>query len=134
METYATVEEYRADTGDETTPDARIETSLEQQSAKLRADCRIAEKRVLTEDQKALARFLVVDACRKQLVPVALGGVGDVAGASQVSFTADGFQSSVTLSNPTGTPRWDIQALKAFKRSLGTEQRMGYVWPGGVPC
>lgn len=132
MTAYATVEEYRACTGDETSTDARIESLLGQQSAKLRAECRIGRKAVLTEDQAELARALVVDSARKALMPVTLDGVSDITGASSASFSANGFQSSVTLSNPSGAAYFDRSTLKAFKRSLGCEQRIGYVYVGGA--
>lgn len=134
MTAYATVAQYVQDTGDESTPASRVEAVLEQQSAKLRAVCSIGANRALTDDQLSLARLLVTDAARKSLVPVAIGGIGDIAGASQASFTANGFQSSVTLSNPSGAAYFDRSTLAALRRSLGTEQRIGFVWPGGAPC
>ena len=132
MTAYATVEEYRICTGDEASDDVRIESLLEQQSAKLRAECRIGRKAVLTEEQAELARALVVDASRKALMPVTWDGVSDITGASSAAFSANGFQSSVTLSNPSGAAYFDRSTLKAFKRSLGCEQRIGYVYVGGA--
>lgn len=136
MAAYATIEAYRADTGDTTSTDERISSLLEQQSAKLRADCGISSTRILTDDQALLARSLVIGAARKVLIPPSLAGMGDIAGASQASFTADGFQSSVTLASPSGEARFDHSTLKAFKRSLGCEQRIGTIWPyyGGNKC
>lgn len=134
MSAYASVEEYRADTGDETSPDARVEVVLEQQSAKLRAECGIDENRTLSDDESMLARLLVTDAARKSLVPVSVDGISDITGASQASFTANGFQQSVTLSNPNGAAYFDRSTLKAFKKSLKVEQRIGYIWAGGAPC
>ena len=119
MSAYATVEEYRAYTGDETSTDARISAFLEQQSAKLRAECRISEDVELTSDQLTLAKALVTDAARKALMPVSLDGVSDITGASSASFSANGFQSSVTLANPSGAAYFDRSTLKALKRSLG---------------
>lgn len=118
MSAYATVEEYRAYTGDETSTDARINAFLEQQSAKLRAECHIGEETELTSDQATLAKALVTDAARKALMPVTLDGVSDITGASAASFSANGFQSSVTLANPSGAAYFDRSMLKAFKKSL----------------
>lgn len=129
MEAFATVAEYRLDTGDDATPDARVEAALGQQSAKLRSKARIAEGRALTEDQAAMARFLVCDAVRKALKPTAFEGVGDMSGATQASFTANGFSTSYTLQNPSGTPYFDLDTLKALTRSLGTSQAVGTVLP-----
>lgn len=132
MAAYATVEDYRADTGDSTTEEARIRPALSQQSAKLRALLGISPKRRLTEDQAELARALVVDAVRKQLVPPCVDGMGDVSGAKQVSFSANGFQSSYTLANSSGSAYFDGGMLKAFRRSLGPSQRIGAIMPGGI--
>ena len=134
MAAYATVEEYRNDTDDTTSTDERASAMLEQQSAKLRAECGLSSDRVLTDDQTLLARLLVTDASKKALVPVTVDGISDITGASQASFTANGFQSSVTLSNPSGAAYFDRATLKAFKKSLGLEQRIGYVYPSGVLC
>lgn len=120
---YATVEEYREDTGDASSSELRVAAVIEQQSAKLRALARIGEGRVLTEDQKSMARALVTDAARKALVPPSLGGVGEAPGIKQASFSANGFQSSATFANPSGTAYFDGSMLKALKRSLGTSQR-----------
>lgn len=131
---YATVEEYRLDTGDGSTADARIDAVLAQQSAKLRARAGIAAERKLTEDQASLARLLVTDAAGKALKPASIDGLGDVAGASQASFSANGFQGACTFANPAGTAYWDRDALKAFLRLLGRSQRVGTVAPfyGGI--
>ena len=128
---FASVKEYRACTGDDTSDDERIKVVLEQQSAKLRAECGLLASDVLVDDAETLAKLLVTDAARKMLVPVSVDGISDITGASSASFTANGFQSSVTLSNPSGAAYFDRNTLKAFKRALGIEQRMGYVWPGG---
>lgn len=129
MASYATVEEYRLDTGDGATDGARVEAALSQQSAKLRARVGISASRKLTADQAELARLLVVDAARKALVPPSLDGLGDVSGASQASFSANGFQGSLTLANPSGTAYFDRDALKALMRSLGRSQRAGSIMP-----
>lgn len=133
---YATVEEYRTDTGDESTPDDRVQATLDQQSAKLRAMAGIRPSRTLTGDQALLARSLVTDAARKALVPVTLEGLGDVTGATQGSFSANGFQASVQLSNPSGTAYFDRSTLAALRAALGTSQAIGTVRPsfGGPRC
>lgn len=127
---YATVEEYRTDTGDSATPADRVESTLAKQSAKLRALAGIREGRALTADQAALARDLVTDAARKQLVPALVEGVGEVAGASQTSFSVNGFQQSVSFANPSGTAYFDRTSLAALRRLLGTSQRAGTISPG----
>lgn len=129
MASFATVDEYRLDTGDETSQEGRVEAVLAQQSAKLRAHVGIAEGRRLTEDQAALCRLLVTDAARKCLVSAVVEGIGNVAGVTQGSFSANGFQSSYTLSNPSGTAYFDRDTLKALRRSLGRSQRIGSVTP-----
>lgn len=132
--TYATVDEYRADTGDAASSDERIQSKLEQQSAKLRALVGISSDRVLSDDQVVMARDLVVDATRKALVPPSFDGAGDVTGASEASFSANGFQSSVRFSNPSGSAYFDRSTLSALRRSLGSSQRIGIIAPfyGGV--
>lgn len=129
MVAFATVEEYRLDSGDEATSDDRVQAVLEQQSAKLRAKAAMSEGRTLTSDQAALARLLVTDAARKALVvPSAFEGM-ESAGVKQSSFSANGFQGSVTYSNPSGTAYFDRDTLKALKASLHGGQRLGYVYP-----
>ena len=78
--------------------------------------------------------MLVTDAVGKALKPAVLDGLGDVAGAKQASFSANGFQGSYTLANPSGTAYFDRDTLKAFLRSLGRSQRVGSVMPsyGGL--
>lgn len=131
---YATVEEYRNDTGDASTPDGRVAAALSQQSAKLRAAVGLGEGRALSGDAAELARALVTDAARKALVPPVLDGLGEVEGIKQGSFSANGFQGSVTLANPSGTAYFDRSTLSALRRLLGTSQRMGTVVPsyGGL--
>ena len=126
---YATVDEYRVDTGDEATSEDRVSAVLAQQSAKLRAHVGISEGRRLTDDQKQLARMLVTDAAGKALKPASIDGLGEVAGAKQASFSANGFQGSYTFANPSGAAYWDRDALRAFVRSLGASQRIGSVLP-----
>lgn len=126
---YATVDEYRTDTGDTSTADERVTATLAQQSAKLRARCGIPATRELTEDQLALARLLVCDAARKCLVSPTVEALGDVAGLTQGSFSANGFQGSYTFSNPSGTAYFDRDTLAALLRSLGRSQQVGYIMP-----
>lgn len=128
MAAYATVEEYRLDTADETTSDERVSAVLDQQSAKLRAYARISEDKALANDQATLARLLVTDAARKCLVAPTFGGV-DFTGATEGSFSANSFQQSFTLSNPSGTAYFDNNTLKAFIRSLGKAQSVGTICP-----
>lgn len=131
MDAYADVSEYREDTGDEDTADSRVSAVLAQQSAKLRAELGAASKRIdADEDARALARLLVTDAARKCLVRPSFDGVGEVDGATQASFTANGFQSSYTLQNPSGTAYFDRSTLRALKRLLGCGQGIGTVYPG----
>lgn len=126
---YAEVWEYREDTGDSASDDARVEATLLQQSAKLRAVAGIRHGRKLTDDQAAMARSLVTDAARRSLVPPSFAGIEDMSGARQASFSANGFQASATFSNPSGSAFFDASMLKAFKRSLGGTQRMFSVMP-----
>ena len=130
MAAFADVSEYREDSGDESTPDSRVVSALAQQSAKLRAE--LGSRAALidgNEDAEALARLLVTDAARKCLVAPSFEGVGEVAGATQASFTANGFQGSYTLQNPSGTAYFDRSTLKALKRLLGGSQRGGMLAP-----
>jgi len=133
---YATVAEYRDDTGDEDTPDARVESRLAQQSAKLRALAGIAETRTLTADQLLMARELVCESVRRALVPPDLGDLGDPGGVTSATFSANGFSQSYQVSNPSGTAYFDRSALKALMRSLGTGQRVGTITPsyGRMRC
>lgn len=128
-DSYATVSEYRAETGDDDTPDDRIDLVLAQQSAKLRAVLGISTTRPLDPDQMLLAQALVVDAARKQLIPPKLEGLGNVGGFTQGSFSANGFQASVSLQNPSGTAYFDRATLAALKATLGTSQSIGTVCP-----
>ena len=47
---FATVDEYRIDTGDTATPDERVAAELSRQSAKLRATLGMGRTRTLTGD------------------------------------------------------------------------------------
>lgn len=129
MTSYATVDEYRIDSGDNSTPDDRVSALLSQLSAKLRASARISEDYPLNDDQRMLARMLVTDAARKGLVTPSIDGISDPSGITQTSFTANGFQSSYTLSNPSGAAYFDNSTLKAFMRSLRKSQSIGNMFP-----
>lgn len=127
---YATWSEYVERTGDDSTPRDRVESMIEDLSAELRAECGITEAFMLSQDAMILARKLVVDAARKALVPPTLEGLdGDLTGARQASFTANGFSGSLTLSNSTGSAWFDSRSLARFKRLTGRSQRMGFVYP-----
>lgn len=129
---YATVEDYRLLTGDEVTDAERVRSVLSQQSAKLRAVAGVNIGSRLSEDAAEMARALVTDAARKQLQPAVMDGIGDISGAKQASFSANGFQQTVTLANPSGSAYFDSSMLKAFKRAVGGSQRMYSVNLGGV--
>lgn len=129
MSAYATVDEYRLDSGDKNTSDERIGAVLDQQSAKLRAKLGISDKRILTGDQAALARLLVTDAARKALMPPVIDGLGEVSGVKDASFSANGFSSSYSLQNPSASAYFDGDTLKALKRLLGGSQRIGTIMP-----
>ena len=88
---YATVEQYREDTGDKTSDAVRVNAMLKQQSAKLRAHCGITATETLSEDASELARLLVTDAVRKALMQTVLDGLGDVVGVKQAGFSVNGF-------------------------------------------
>ena len=127
---YATVEDYRALTGDEKSPYERTEALLETQSAKLRALVGIREGDELGADALLLCRELVCDAARKALVPPTMEGFGaDLAGATTASFSANGFQQSVTLANPSGAAYFDRSTLSALRRLLGRSMRIGTISP-----
>lgn len=129
MEAYATVEDYRLDSGDASTPDERVEAVLMQQSAKLRVKAGIDADKKLTDDQLQLARLLVTDAARKMLVAPTVDGMDDVTGIKQSSFSADGFQASYTFANASGSAYFDSDTFKAFMRSLRRFQRVGTMMP-----
>lgn len=129
MAAYATVAQYRLVSGDGKTSDERIEAVLEEQSAQLRALLGIPASRTLTDDQAVLARSIVVDAARKMLVEPSFDGIGEVSGATQASFGANGFSTSYSFANPSGSAYFDVAKVKAFKRLLGISQRVGTVTP-----
>ena len=136
MGAFATVEDYRLLTGDEESPDGRVAALLAQQSAKLRVELRGADTSRMGEDCSELARLLVCDAAAKALSTPTIEGIEAVPGVSQSSFSANGFQKSVTFSNPTGAAYWDRDTLRALKRALGISQRAGTVAPsyGRLSC
>lgn len=126
---YATVEEYRIDTGDTTSDEARVQAMLAQQSAKLRARAGIAETARLTEDQLMLCRALVTDACRKALVVPTMDAFGDMTGLTQGTFSANGFSGSFQTANGSGSAYFDRDTLRALLRSLGRSQGAGTIIP-----
>lgn len=129
MTSYATLDEYRTDSGDTESPDARVTAMLAQQSAKLRARAGIAEGRTLTEDQLLMCRALVTDACRKTLVKPSVDAFGDLTGLTQGTFSANGFSGSFQNANGSGAAYFDRDTLRALMRSLGTTQGAGTVIP-----
>lgn len=129
MTSYATVEDYRTDTGDSASDAARVESMLAQQSAKLRARAGIAEGRTLTEDQLLMCRALVTDACRKALVKPSVDAFGDLTGLTQGTFSANGFSGSFQNANGSGAAYFDRDTLRALMRSLGTSQCAGTAIP-----
>lgn len=129
LSAYATVDEYRTDTGDSTSDAARVESMLAQQSAKLRARAGIAEGRTLTDDQMLMCRALVTDACRKALVKPSVDAFGDLTGLTQGTFSANGFSGSFQNANGSGAAYFDRDTLRALMRSLGTSQGAGTVIP-----
>lgn len=129
MDAYATADEYRAATGDESVPDARLEAALGAQSAKLRALLGISGE--LDGDALTLARELVVDACRKAFVTASGSwGAGGGPGVTQSTFSANGFSESVQYSNPSGSAYFDRSTLAALKRLLGKSMAVGTMCPG----
>lgn len=129
-ETYATVDEYRTDSGDTASPDGRVDAMLLQQSAKLRALVGITAGRTLTDDQLAMCRMLVTDSVRKALAPQVMAGIGaNISGATQASWSANGFSASTTFANPSGSAYFDRDTLRALRRSLGTSQSACTVIP-----
>lgn len=129
LSVYATVDEYRTDTGDSTSDASRVESMLAQQSAKLRARAGIAEGRTLTDDQMLMCRALVTDACRKALVKPSVDAFGDLTGLTQGTFSANGFSGSFQNANGSGAAYFDRDTLRALMRSLGTSQTSGTVIP-----
>ncbi|MCI6547582.1 MAG: hypothetical protein MR415_02920 [Coriobacteriaceae bacterium] len=129
MTSYATVDEYRTDTGDSASDAARVESMLAQQSAKLRARAGITASTALAEDQLLMCRALVTDACRKALVKPSVDAFGDLTGLTQGTFSANGFSGSFQNANGSGAAYFDRDTLRALMRSLGTTQGAGTVIP-----
>lgn len=129
MTSYATVEEYRTDTGDQSSDEARVQAMLAQQSAKLRAKAGITETQRLTDDQLTLCRALVTDACRKALVVPTVDAFGDMTGLTQGTFSANGFSGSFQTANGSGSAYFDRDTLRALLRSLGRSQGAGTIVP-----
>lgn len=129
MTSYATLDEYRTDSGDTESPDARVTAMLAQQSAKLRARAGITESMALTDDQLLMCRALVTDACRKALVKPSVDAFGDLSGLTQGTFSANGFSGSFQNANGSGAAYFDRDTLRALMRSLGTSQGCGTVIP-----
>lgn len=129
---YATVDEYRAVTLDQASTDAQVRFWLDSQSAELREACGLPDGARLSGDALVSARKLVIDAARKALVPATMEGIGDVTGANQASFSANGFSQSVSFSNPSGSAYFDRAALRRLRRKLGVSQRIGTISPWGV--
>lgn len=136
MTSYATMDEYRTDSGDTESPDARVTAMLAQQSAKLRARAGITASTALTEDQLLMCRALVTDACRKALVKPSVDAFGDLSGLTQGTFSANGFSGSFQNANGSGAAYFDRDTLRALMRSLGTSQTSGTVIPsyGRLGC
>ena len=123
---YATYAQYLTATGDQTSAQAQVEQMLEDLSAELRAECGMADDGALAGDAAIIARKLVVDAARKGLVQPAIDGfAGDMTGARQASFTANGITQSVTLS--TGSAWFDSRSLARLKRLVGRGMRAGTI-------
>ncbi len=119
---YATVDEYRTATGDGSSSEDRVSYLLDEESAELRARAGIRDGRELTDDQKLLCRKLVVGAVKAALVSPWPDELGDVGGAKQASFSANGFQQTVTLGVSANTAYFDQAVLKALRRSLSGSQ------------
>lgn len=129
MTSYATVDEYRTDTGDTASDGARVSSMLAQQSAKLRARAGITETQRMTDDQLTLCRALVTDACRKALVVPTVDAFGDMTGLTQGTFSANGFSGSFQTANGSGSAYFDRDTLRALLRSFGRSQGAGTVIP-----
>ena len=127
---YATVADYRLQTLDQSSSDERVGAFLERASVELRAECGLDGTETLTEDQAALAKAIVCDAASHALKPPTLGGMGEVTGAKQASFSANGFTGSYTLANASGSAWLDRKMTARLKRLLKKAPRVGFIWPG----
>ena len=126
---YATVNDYQLITGDTTSSDPRVEMFLKRASVELRAECGLDGTETLTEDQAELAKDIVCDAASHALKPPKLGGMGEIAGATQASFSANGFTGNYTLSNASGSAWLDKKMVARLKRLLGKAPRIGTIMP-----
>ena len=124
-QSYADAAEYAAATGDTSTTPERAEAELATLSARLRAELGVPESRELSGDSLLVARAAVCDAARKKLVSVSIDGLGDIGGVTQASFTANGFQGSYTMQNPSGSAYFDRSMLAELRRLLGRGARIG---------
>lgn len=127
---YATEPDYRLITLDEKSPSERVGAFLARASAELRAECGLDGTEALTEDQAELAKAIVCDAASHALKPPSLGGMGEVAGATQASFSANGFTGNYTLSNASGSAWLDRKMVARFRRLLRRAPRIGTLMPG----
>lgn len=127
MAAYATADEYRILSGDNSSDEKRIKLMLEDLSAELDAECGICESTALTNQALVIARSLVCDAARKALVPPSFDGIGPVVGATQASFSANSFTGSYQLQNPSGSAYFDRAKLRRFKQLLGGAQKVGFL-------
>ena len=55
--------------------------------------------------------------------------MGEGAGASQASFSANGFTGGYTLSNASGSAWLDRKMVSRLKRLLGKSPRIGTIMP-----
>lgn len=123
---YASVDDYRAATGDAKTDDGQLKKELSVLSARLRAEVGMCEEQPLSNDALTLASALVIDAARKKFV---IANAQDVpVGSSSYSFSADGFSESWSSANASGSAYWDRTMLVEFKQLVGySGQRIGFV-------
>lgn len=126
---YATVADYRLLTMDESSATTRVEAYLNRASVELRAECGLDGTETLTGDQSELAKVIVCDAASHALKPPSLGGLGEVAGAKQASFSANGFTGSYTLANANGSAWLDRKLVARLKRLLHKAPRIGTIMP-----
>ena len=130
MASYAMYEDYVLSTGDNDSSKERVEYLLAEQSAELRAQCGLTENSALTDDQKALCRKLVIGSVKAALVSPLPEELGDMTGAKQASFSANGFQGTLTMAVSAGTAFFDRATMTALKKSLGRSQSLGIIEVG----
>ena len=124
--TYAEYSDYVTETGDTETPRAMVEAKLTMLSARLRAMLGFDESRALTDDQEAMAAYLVANAAGHALRTSSLGGVIDTTGQSSAGFSANGFSINASYPNASGSAYFDKTTLKALRDSMGLRnQRIG---------